>query len=252
MSTLTFHPADTLRSLALAQPATIRVFESYHLDYCCGGARPLAQACAEKGLALDQVLADLDRATAEPGPARDLSQASATEVIAHIVSTHHAYVRAELPRLIPSAQKVAAKHGARHPEVIRVQQDLLELAGELTFHLDKEERILFPYVEALEAFAQGRAAAPHACFDTVQGPIQQMIDEHEAAGATLIAESKTTLGGNPGVEFSAQADESVLFVRIYWVNGYVYQLMTITAGKGSDSLARRFLDSFQFLPRSAK
>ena len=73
-----------------------------------------------------------------------------------------------------------------------------------------------------------------------------------AAGATLIAESKTTLGGNPGVEFSAQADESVLFVRIYWVNGYVYQLMTITAGKGSDSLARRFLDSFQFLPRSAK
>ena len=209
MSTLTFHPADTLRSLALAQPATIRVFESYHLDYCCGGARPLAQACAEKGLALDQVLADLDRATAEPGPARDLSQASATEVIAHIVSTHHAYVRAELPRLIPSAQKVAAKHGARHPEVIRVQQDLLELAGELTFHLDKEERILFPYVEALEAFAQGRAAAPHACFDTVQGPIQQMIDEHEAAGALLAGLRQLT------ANFTAPPDACPTFVGLY-------------------------------------
>jgi len=37
---------STLRSIALEQPATIRVFESFHLDYCCGGNRSLAAAGA--------------------------------------------------------------------------------------------------------------------------------------------------------------------------------------------------------------
>jgi regulator of cell morphogenesis and NO signaling len=40
---------STLRSIALDQPATIRVFEQYKLDYCCGGNRSVAEACAEKG-----------------------------------------------------------------------------------------------------------------------------------------------------------------------------------------------------------
>ncbi len=38
--------ASTLRSIALEKPATIRVFERFHLDYCCGGNRPLEEACA--------------------------------------------------------------------------------------------------------------------------------------------------------------------------------------------------------------
>ena len=46
----------SLRAIALAQPATIRVFERYNLDYCCGGRRPLAEACAEAAIELPAVL----------------------------------------------------------------------------------------------------------------------------------------------------------------------------------------------------
>jgi regulator of cell morphogenesis and NO signaling len=188
---------STLRSIALENPATIRVFERYHLDYCCGGRRPLAEACAENGLDSSAVLADLEAtlrgaATAE----RDFTQATQAELIGHIVGTHHAFVRSELPRLLPLAEKVARKHGPLHPEYVEVERQLRQLSAELLDHLAKEETILFPYVEALEKSRSG-GEFPRACFATVQSPIQMMLHEHEAAGALLLAMRSSTNGFAP-------------------------------------------------------
>jgi len=177
---------STLRSIALAQPATIRVFERFHLDYCCGGHRSLAEACQQKGIDATAVLTALDEALQAAPPADfDFTQAAPSAIIAHIVATHHAYVRAELPRLLPLAEKVARKHGPLHPEYVQIERNLRQLAEELTNHLAKEEMILFPYVEALERSRNGQGDAPHACFATVASPIQAMLNEHEAAGALL-------------------------------------------------------------------
>jgi regulator of cell morphogenesis and NO signaling len=189
---------STLRSIALAQPATIRVFERFHLDYCCGGNRPLAEACAQKGIDPESLLAALaEAANSTESAVRDFSQAAPTELIRHIVETHHAYIRGELPRLLPMAKQVAAKHGPAHPEFIQIERQLGQLADELIFHLNKEERILFPYIEALEANRNGNAPAPHACFATVESPIQAMIAEHEAAGALLENMRASTDGFTP-------------------------------------------------------
>jgi len=193
-----FTAESTLRSIALAQPATIRVFERLHLDYCCGGSRPLAQACAEKGIDATTVLDALAAATAAPQPDRDFSQATPTELIRHIVATHHEYVKSELPRLLPMAAKVAAKHGPVHPEYTQIDRQLRMLATELTNHLTKEELILFPYVEAMDAFRNSNGTAPHACFSTVESPIQMMVTEHEAAGSLLDQMRSATANFTPG------------------------------------------------------
>jgi regulator of cell morphogenesis and NO signaling len=189
---------STLRSIALDNPATIRVFERFHLDYCCGGHRPLAQACAEKGLDPASVLAALDEAThAAQTVDRDFTQATAAELIRHIVSTHHAYVKRELPRLLPLAAKVAAKHGPVHPEYSQIERELGQLSEELTFHLNKEEKILFPYIDALEASRNGSGDVPRSCFASVESPIQAMMNEHEAAGALLDDMRASTQGFAP-------------------------------------------------------
>jgi regulator of cell morphogenesis and NO signaling len=202
-------PTATLRSIALAEPATIRVFENFHLDYCCGGRRPLDEVCREKQLDVDQVLAALERAANGPAAEVDLSQATATGVIEHIVSTHHAFVRAELTRLLPMAEKIAAKHAVPHPEVLDVERGLKELAADLLPHLEKEERVLFPYVEALERSLTRGETAPRACFSTIESPIQQMLHEHEAAGALLAGLRQAT--GN----FTAPADACPTFAGLY-------------------------------------
>jgi regulator of cell morphogenesis and NO signaling len=201
---------STLRSIALDQPATIRVFEHFNLDYCCGGNRPLAEACAQKGIDAQVVLAALSEATSNAEPdARDFTQAAPSELIHHIVSTHHAYVRSELLRLLPMAKRCAAKHGPAHPEVTQIDQKLRTLDDELTFHLNKEERILFPYIEALEANRNGLGPVPHACFATVESPIQAMISEHEAAGA-LLEDMRTATAG-----YTAPADACPTLVGLY-------------------------------------
>lgn len=184
----------TLRTIALEQPSTIRIFENLHLDYCCGGNRPLVTACAEKGLDVADVVTRLKNAAAAKHFDRDWSDASCTELIDFIVPTHHAYVRAELTRLLPMAEKAARKHGPAHPELEQIQRQLEMLADELLMHLYKEEQILFPYMQNLERKCAGSAPASEACFGGVQNPIQMMIHEHESAGA-LLDSMRTATGG---------------------------------------------------------
>ena len=192
--------ADTLRSIALDKPATIRVFERFHLDYCCGGNRPLAEACAERGIAMEDVVAALAEATESETTEKDFTQATLTALIQHIVHTHHAYVRSELPQLKSMAERVAAKHGSTHPETTSTQNNLAQLADELFSHLNKEERILFPYIEGLERSHHQDAAPPGACFGSVEGPIQVMINEHEGAAALLEEMRAATKGFVPWPE----------------------------------------------------
>lgn len=190
-------PETTLRSIALNQPATIRVFERFQLDYCCGGNRPLAKACAEKGIAVEDVLKPLEQAAGGTSDIKvGLENATATELIRYIVGTHHAFIRAELPRLQAMARKVAGKHGPKHSDALVVEVNLEQLADELMSHLMKEEQILFPYIEGLERSKDG-GEPPHACFGTVESPIRMMIMEHEGAAALLEEMRKATNGFTP-------------------------------------------------------
>ena len=39
----------TVSEIAASSLAAVRVFERLGIDYCCGGKRPLADVCREKG-----------------------------------------------------------------------------------------------------------------------------------------------------------------------------------------------------------
>src|ERR1017187_1419301 len=179
---------QTVREIALEQPASIRVFEQYGIDYCCGGRKPLAEGCAANNIEVDAVLAALEAAAQGPAPnVEDWSNASLEKLSGHIVATHHAYVKAELPRLAVLAEKVVRRHGDTQAELPLIQTKLALLDEELTHHLMKEEAVLFPYVVKLERALETGSAMPHGCFGTVANPIAMMTAEHDAATG-LIAE----------------------------------------------------------------
>jgi regulator of cell morphogenesis and NO signaling len=177
---------QTVREIALEQPHSIRVFEHFGIDYCCGGRKPLAEACIGNNLVVDEVLAALESAAKTDAPLTvDWSQATLRKLIEHIVATHHAYVKRELPRLAVLAQKVVNRHGDTQPHLPAMQKALAQLDGELTHHLAKEENILFPYIAGLEAALSSGGSLPEACFGAVANPIAMMTSEHDAAGALL-------------------------------------------------------------------
>lgn len=167
-------------------PGAARVFEKAGIDYCCGGQRSLDEACSQAGVPVEQVREWLEQASAAPGE-RDWTAASQSELVGHIVSRHHAYVRQELPRLQALIAKVNGVHGKNHPELAQMGRVWAEINQEMTMHMMKEESILFPYIVELEQAAQGRGPQPVCMFGTVQNPVRMMMMEHDSAGASLRA-----------------------------------------------------------------
>ena len=178
----------TIREIAIASPETTRVFEEFKIDYCCGGRKPFADACIDAGLDPDTVAERVAAAiTSSAANATDHAPESRSpgELINYIIAKHHVFTAQELERLGPLMEKVYTRHGAQHPELAELRSIFGELTASLLPHMQKEELVLFPYIQALEAsLADGSPlASPH--FGTVENPIRMMMAEHDIDGDRL-------------------------------------------------------------------
>jgi regulator of cell morphogenesis and NO signaling len=201
----------TVREIALENPASIRVFESLGIDYCCGGKRPLSDACSRANVDFDRVIRLLEDAYrgAHPCDPGEWTRKTQAELIQHIVRNHHAYVRRESPRLEAMLTKVVAKHGPSHPEVAQIQELFLAVSQELSTHMLKEEQVLFPYIERMEQAVLSGEGIPPAFFGSVKRPIANMVAEHDDAGA-LLAQIRSLSN-----EYSAPAGACPTFLGLY-------------------------------------
>lgn len=181
MSTISVH--DKVGDIIARHPALAFAFEEAGLDYCCGGKKSLEAACLDQGLNPDEFAAVLEQKAAESSdwPLVDAAAMSLTELADHIEQTHHAYLRAELPRLDQLTEKVASVHGGKDARLHDLRETVLAFADELTSHMAKEEHILFPMIRKLDA---GTGPLNFHC-GSVANPIRQMELEHNDAGGGL-------------------------------------------------------------------
>ena len=165
-------PSSTLAELVLERPSAARVLERLDLDYCCGGKRTLAEACAERGLDAATVGVFLEHEV-EPVALEhaDWTRAPLAELCAHIVEEHHGRLRWELPRVLELAESTAAAHGDARPELHQLREQLARLRLELEEHIADEEGSLFP------ALLDG--AVPD------RDELRQLEAEHDQTGARL-------------------------------------------------------------------
>lgn len=165
--------------LTCAFPALSRVFERLGIDYCCQGRRSLSEACARRGLPLEAVVEQLERARRAPEPGA-LPSLELVPLADYIERTHHQFTRAELSRLAPLAEKVRRVHGARRPELVHVERVLAALNEDLELHMFKEEQVLFPYIRRLAL-----GLVPNAPFTNLSVPLRVMHQEHDRVGSLL-------------------------------------------------------------------
>jgi regulator of cell morphogenesis and NO signaling len=187
---------ETVGAIVSQKPGLARVFEELGIDYCCGGKVHLKDVCAEQSLDLTTVqqklTEGLQQLDANPVDV-DAAAMSLTDLVDHIVSTHHTYLKAELPRLVAMAEKVASVHGDHDARLREVNDTFGGLAAELSSHMMKEENILFPMIRQLEV---GVADAAGHC-GSISAPINQMESEHAMAGAALASLQKLTDNHTP-------------------------------------------------------
>lgn len=177
----------TVREIALEAPLTTKVFENYKIDYCCGGHRPLLDACATSGADAEKVLREINVCLETPAKTELdwVKDAPLGELIEYIVDKHHVYTRYETNNLPSLMAKVADRHGENHPELFELQKLFGALCDDLAPHLLKEELVLFPYIKELEDFQTKNAKVPMSCFGTVRNPVGVMMREHDTAGEIL-------------------------------------------------------------------
>ncbi|OVE77544.1 hypothetical protein BVX99_02340 [bacterium F16] len=132
----------TLAQIATEQPAAIRVFRNYKLDFCCGGNQTLSQATQDTTIPMSDVIDELEKVACSP--VGRPSELDTPELVEYIIAGYHERHRQLLPELIFLSTKVEIAH-ATHPECPKGMTTLLEnIQRAMLEHMEKEENELFP------------------------------------------------------------------------------------------------------------
>lgn len=175
-----------------------QVFEKFGIDFCCGGKKSIGEACIAKGIDVDKVVSSLQNISKNGnGIKADFNSWKLDFLIDYIVNNHHPYIEKMLPVIFVHSQKVAEKHGANHPETARIAELFVNIKDELEVHLQKEERMLFPYIKRILEMEENDEEVPFPPFGTVENPVRVMELEHEAAGRLMAEINSLSSGFTP-------------------------------------------------------
>lgn len=166
------NPSLPTGRIAAAHPYAIPILERYGIDFCCGGAQSLAEACQARGVDPEAVLAEIEAARPSEAPVC-WADRPLDELIAHIVEHYHRPLDELLPALEALLCKVVGVHGAKHPRrFAELTETFHDLKDDLEPHMRKEETILFPWLRSANRGSAGE-------------PIRAMLAEHEAVAELL-------------------------------------------------------------------
>lgn len=207
-----FSRETTVAEIAARHPSLLRVLTGSGLHRAGEPEdQTLDQLCAAFGLHPAIIIRMLETAEARippPPPPVDLAQwadCPLGELVDHIETTHHAWLRRELPPLV----ELAGNLSAAHPESERrreLYETLAGMADELVVHLQHEEESVFPIIRDLHA---GTEVRPTRCGSAIGGPIACMENEHERTVVAL-NRRRELAGGYAAGSSSAEADRELL------------------------------------------
>jgi regulator of cell morphogenesis and NO signaling len=178
---MTITPDTLVGDVATVQPAAVKVFQRYNIDFCCGGRQPIARACEAAGVPVERVIGELRSAVQRQDVSpRDWRDVTLAELVRHIGGTYHKEQHAELQRLNAMMDKVERVHGTRRSDVIPLARLVRALTQELMFHTSDEDERLFPAIVALE---RGEAVELHG--RALDRFLERLEDEHFTVGRML-------------------------------------------------------------------
>ncbi|MBS1651579.1 MAG: iron-sulfur cluster repair di-iron protein [Bacteroidetes bacterium] len=178
---------------------TASIFKKNGIDFCCNGNRTIEDACLKKNINTQDVLNALLDVSNQSNNASgvDFSTWPLDLLADYIEKKHHKYVETKTQEILPFLNKVARVHGDRHPELIEVENEFKQSAGELAAHMKKEELILFPFIRKMVTSQTDNKLFNPPSFGTVQNPIEMMKHEHNIEGERFRKIAELTNNYNP-------------------------------------------------------
>lgn len=179
---MTIDGNSRLGPMVEANPRFACVLERHKLDFCSQGKQTLSDACLQRGVDPNLVLAELKELEAK-SPDKNWKQAPLCELVEHIQKTYHQPLRLELPSLEERAKRVAMVHGSGNPKLHEIEELVSALCRDLLFHTEKEDKVLFPWICDLEKglSRQGRLSAPMSVMESEHDEAEEVLEALRAA-----------------------------------------------------------------------
>lgn len=187
------------------------VFQRHSIDYCCGGNRTIAEASHLAGVDIKVLQLELNeiQSTVTAQTLDRYGDWSLDLLIHYILENHHNWLKVKIPEMLPVVQKVAQVHGESHPETVEIESLFQELVNDLIPHMQKEEIVLFPYLENLIAAQKSGQVLPAPFFGSLENPISGMEADHESVGSLMESINKLS------VKYTVPKDACSSFRLVY-------------------------------------
>ncbi len=160
---------------------TADIFAKNKIDFCCKGNLLLSDVVKEKELNEEEILKQIQEILNENDKG-DFSNLSNAELIDNIVNTHHKYVKESFEILSPLVKKVYEVHGEAHPELKEIKYLYFDSVNEFNMHMQREENVLFPFINLITKADKEGNQIPRPHFVTVNNPIARMMKDHADEG----------------------------------------------------------------------
>jgi regulator of cell morphogenesis and NO signaling len=183
-----FTPQQSVRDVLLEHPVAAEVFERFNIDYWCRANRALGDALSEQGISLAAFIGEVDQISGVrkghlTNP--DWRVISLRKLIKHIVDTHHAYLRMELPALDKWITMISPHHPGEIELVLNLQRAIQRFQRNLEVQMSKEEAVLFPAISKLEIAALPGVSPSGLLFGSVANLARVMEEENSGTIGVL-------------------------------------------------------------------
>jgi regulator of cell morphogenesis and NO signaling len=170
-----FSPEQTIAEVARIAPGAIDVFEEAEIDFSCRGAQSLSEAARNSGYRVEDIIGRLRNAGSRD---KNWFVETLTALMSRLIDDHAHLIDTLIPGVIKALSAGTSISDRRDVDRIQVLFD--KLAGEMTWHVQKEEVELFPYIRDLERAGNGSAPVMRIS----QRVLRELV-EHESYRDTI-------------------------------------------------------------------
>ena len=158
------------------------VMEKYGLDFCFNGNKSLLDACSAKGLNADKMMEELLNIEKEKSGFIRFELWDIDFITGYIVNNHHKYIRQALPKLERLCNEVLYSFSqyrtSDKDNPTDVFYSIVKLSHQVVMHLEKEEKMIFPYINKLIGISREGKEFEYAPFGVVENPLSVLQKEH--------------------------------------------------------------------------
>lgn len=178
---MNFTSESTLAEILQKNLNASLIFRNHNLNYITEGKKTIKDLCRFAGIKPEKLLTDLKSLKDNDNKYNKVYEWSTDFLCEYIKSNHHMYVRKILPKIINIIKRLVKNNLLEKDLLSRIQL----LRNDFEIHMQKEERLIFPYIKKLNVKLIEKSEYEIPPFGSIVNLIKVVKKEHNIAGETL-------------------------------------------------------------------